>query len=160
MGDTKNTFDLPHYQYQPMLWGSFPACDLLPISRTKVMEQSPLISENSGYETIQIYRWADHRLPQTGWRGHVCQGTLCEISWLIATVGFAKKSFYWCLWSVASGVRSFTNKFCNAISLPFSPLRLFCVYSFILFFNPIPKLRLILIWGWFVVCTSCYQCNE
>ena len=33
-------------------WG----CDLLPTSRTKVMEQSPLISENSGYETIQIYR--------------------------------------------------------------------------------------------------------
>jgi hypothetical protein len=30
--------------------------DLLPTSRTKVMEQSPLISENSGYETIQIYR--------------------------------------------------------------------------------------------------------
>jgi putative transposase len=30
--------------------------DLLPISRTKVLEQSPLISENSGYETIQIYR--------------------------------------------------------------------------------------------------------
>jgi hypothetical protein len=32
------------------------ADDLLPTSRTKVMEQSPLISENSGYETIQIYR--------------------------------------------------------------------------------------------------------
>ena len=32
------------------------AGDLLPTSRTKVMEQSPLISENSGYETIQIYR--------------------------------------------------------------------------------------------------------
>ena len=30
--------------------------DLLPTCRTKVMEQSPLISENSGYETIQIYR--------------------------------------------------------------------------------------------------------
>ena len=30
--------------------------DLPPTSRTKVMEQSPLISENSGYETIQIYR--------------------------------------------------------------------------------------------------------
>jgi len=30
--------------------------DLLPVCRTKVMEQSPLISENSGYETIQIYR--------------------------------------------------------------------------------------------------------
>ena len=30
--------------------------DLLPSCRTKVMEQSPLISENSGYETIQIYR--------------------------------------------------------------------------------------------------------
>ena len=30
--------------------------DLPPPSRTKVMEQSPLISENSGYETIQIYR--------------------------------------------------------------------------------------------------------
>jgi hypothetical protein len=30
--------------------------DLLPPCRTKVMEQSPLISENSGYETIQIYR--------------------------------------------------------------------------------------------------------
>jgi len=30
--------------------------DLLPTSRTKVIEQSPLISENSGYETIQIYR--------------------------------------------------------------------------------------------------------
>jgi hypothetical protein len=27
--------------------------DLLPTCRTKVMEQSPLISENSGYETIQ-----------------------------------------------------------------------------------------------------------
>ncbi len=31
-------------------------CDLLPSCRTKVMEQSPLISENSGYESIQIYR--------------------------------------------------------------------------------------------------------
>ena len=30
--------------------------DLPPACRTKVMEQSPLISENSGYETIQIYR--------------------------------------------------------------------------------------------------------
>ena len=30
--------------------------DLPPPCRTKVMEQSPLISENSGYETIQIYR--------------------------------------------------------------------------------------------------------
>ncbi len=30
--------------------------DLPPSDRTKVMEQSPLISENSGYETIQIYR--------------------------------------------------------------------------------------------------------
>ena len=30
--------------------------DLPPSCRTKVMEQSPLISENSGYETIQIYR--------------------------------------------------------------------------------------------------------
>ncbi len=30
--------------------------DLLPSCRTKVMEQSPLISENSGYESIQIYR--------------------------------------------------------------------------------------------------------
>ena len=30
--------------------------DLPPLCRTKVMEQSPLISENSGYETIQIYR--------------------------------------------------------------------------------------------------------
>ena len=30
--------------------------DLPPAWRTKVMEQSPLISENSGYETIQIYR--------------------------------------------------------------------------------------------------------
>jgi len=32
------------------------ADDLPPACRTKVMEQSPLISENSGYETIQIYR--------------------------------------------------------------------------------------------------------
>jgi len=32
------------------------AFDLPPSCRTKVMEQSPLISENSGYETIQIYR--------------------------------------------------------------------------------------------------------
>jgi hypothetical protein len=32
------------------------ASDLLPSCRTKVMEQNPLISENSGYETIQIYR--------------------------------------------------------------------------------------------------------
>ena len=32
------------------------AGDLPPSCRTKVMEQSPLISENSGYETIQIYR--------------------------------------------------------------------------------------------------------
>ena len=32
------------------------AFDLPPPCRTKVMEQSPLISENSGYETIQIYR--------------------------------------------------------------------------------------------------------
>ena len=43
----------------PNLWqhlmGS-PGSDLLPTRRTKVMEQSPLISENSGYETIQIYR--------------------------------------------------------------------------------------------------------
>ena len=31
-------------------------CDLLPTSRTKVMEQSLLISENSGYEIIQTYR--------------------------------------------------------------------------------------------------------
>ena len=30
--------------------------DLPPSCHTKVMEQSPLISENSGYETIQIYR--------------------------------------------------------------------------------------------------------
>ena len=30
--------------------------DLPPACRTKVMEQSPLISENRGYETIQIYR--------------------------------------------------------------------------------------------------------
>ena len=30
--------------------------DLPPPCRTKVMEQSPLISENSGHETIQIYR--------------------------------------------------------------------------------------------------------
>ena len=30
--------------------------DLPPPSRTIVMEHSPLISENSGYETIQIYR--------------------------------------------------------------------------------------------------------
>ena len=30
--------------------------DLPPPCRTKVMEQSPLISENSGIETIQIYR--------------------------------------------------------------------------------------------------------
>jgi hypothetical protein len=29
--------------------------DLHPPCLTKVMEQSPLISENSGYETIQIY---------------------------------------------------------------------------------------------------------
>lgn len=36
--------------------GSNNSSDLLPTSRTKVMEQSPLISENSGYETIQIYR--------------------------------------------------------------------------------------------------------
>jgi hypothetical protein len=28
--------------------------DLPPPCRTKVMEQSPLISENSGYETIQV----------------------------------------------------------------------------------------------------------
>jgi hypothetical protein len=35
---------------------SIVASDLLPTSRTKVIEQSPLISENSGYETIQIYR--------------------------------------------------------------------------------------------------------
>ncbi len=34
----------------------FDGNDLLPSCRTKVMEQSPLISENSGYETIQIYR--------------------------------------------------------------------------------------------------------
>ncbi len=34
----------------------FGAFDLPPACRTKVMEQSPLISENSGYETIQIYR--------------------------------------------------------------------------------------------------------
>jgi len=33
-----------------------PKTDLPPPCRTKVMEQSPLISENSGYETIQIYR--------------------------------------------------------------------------------------------------------
>ena len=33
-----------------------PEFDLPPTCRTKVMEQSPLISENSGYETIQIYR--------------------------------------------------------------------------------------------------------
>jgi hypothetical protein len=31
-------------------------CDLPPPCRTKVMDQSPLILENSGYETIQIYR--------------------------------------------------------------------------------------------------------
>ena len=30
--------------------------DLPPSCRSKVMEQSPLISENTGYETIQIYR--------------------------------------------------------------------------------------------------------
>ena len=30
--------------------------DIWGTCRTKVMEQSPLISENSGYETIQIYR--------------------------------------------------------------------------------------------------------
>ncbi len=30
--------------------------DLPPACRTKVMEQSPLISENSGHETFQIYR--------------------------------------------------------------------------------------------------------
>ena len=35
---------------------NYGSCDLLPSCRTKVMEQSPLISENSGYETIQIYR--------------------------------------------------------------------------------------------------------
>jgi UDP-galactopyranose mutase len=34
----------------------FHTSDLPPACRTKVMEQSPLISENSGYETIQIYR--------------------------------------------------------------------------------------------------------
>jgi hypothetical protein len=37
-------------------WHSFIDVDLPPACRTKVMEQSPLISENSGYETIQIYR--------------------------------------------------------------------------------------------------------
>ena len=31
--------------------------DLPPPCRTKVMEQSPLISENSGYETIQFVVW-------------------------------------------------------------------------------------------------------
>jgi hypothetical protein len=36
--------------------GMYADTDLPPPSRTKVMEQSPLISENSGYETIQIYR--------------------------------------------------------------------------------------------------------
>ena len=30
--------------------------DLPPPCRTQVMEQSPLIAENSGYETIQSYR--------------------------------------------------------------------------------------------------------
>ena len=40
----------------PSMLQSVAALDLLPTSRTKVMEQSPLISENSGYETIQIYR--------------------------------------------------------------------------------------------------------
>jgi hypothetical protein len=42
-----------------LLWMAsveFNRIDLLPSCRTKVMEQSPLISENSGYETIQIYR--------------------------------------------------------------------------------------------------------
>jgi hypothetical protein len=42
--------------YSTGTWMKFHAADLPPPCRTKVMEQSPLISENSGYETIQIYR--------------------------------------------------------------------------------------------------------
>jgi hypothetical protein len=38
--------------------------DLPPLSRTKPMEQSPLILENGGYEDHTIYRRADHRIPQ------------------------------------------------------------------------------------------------
>ena len=37
--------------------------DLPPLSRTKSMEQSPLILENGGYEDHTIYRRADHRIP-------------------------------------------------------------------------------------------------
>jgi len=43
-------------QFDWSVCASFCCSDLPPPCRTKVMEQSPLISENSGYETIQIYR--------------------------------------------------------------------------------------------------------
>ncbi len=44
------------FRHPAQVFFGFAGVDLLPTSRTKVMEQSPLISENSGYETIQIYR--------------------------------------------------------------------------------------------------------
>jgi hypothetical protein len=51
-------YTLAIFAYKSLIYKDFLGAwlDLLPTSRTKVMEQSPLISENSGYETIQIYR--------------------------------------------------------------------------------------------------------
>ncbi len=51
------------------------------------MEQSPLISENSGYETIQIYRWANHRLPKQADAG-------MSVKELCRSGGFSQPTFY------------------------------------------------------------------
>jgi hypothetical protein len=54
---------LKHYkQIQPEVRVTL--ADMPPLSRTKSMEQSPLILENGEYEDHTIYRRADHRIPQ------------------------------------------------------------------------------------------------